>query len=219
MHPFIAILLLALQTLDPLGSWLVAHYPIREQAPLSTGAAADFRSGSILADPDFLQRTYSNQKYARIWSACLLTHEAVHLREKTTREELPNAFTYICLDRLGAPAWMKDHIYGTLQDAVMLDGAAGLQLAATSKRPQPGATVTVTARLVDNYERPVSIAGHPVAWTALGGGTLETYVTPTDEDGRATVRFRAGQEPGRSHVILASSGRTLKGSVTLTIAP
>lgn len=49
----------------------------------------------------------------------MLVHEAVHLRETTRREDIPNAFSYICLDRLGAPRWMRDHLYQVMMDQML----------------------------------------------------------------------------------------------------
>lgn len=120
MGAFIVGLLLLLGSFDPLGSWLVQQYPIQVRQGLPTGAAADLQNRTILVDPDFMARVYKNPDHARIWSSCLLVHESVHLRENTAREDLPNAFTYVCLDRLGAPLWMKDHLYQLLKNQVIV---------------------------------------------------------------------------------------------------
>ena len=111
-------LLLMLIHFDPLGSRIVEQYRIEVRQPLETGAAADVANHTILVDPVVLQDFYKSPKLAVIWSSCMLVHEAVHVREQTQREDLPNAFTYICLDRLGAPRWMKDHVYRILQGQV-----------------------------------------------------------------------------------------------------
>jgi len=119
MSIFIAGLLLLLASLDPLGSWLVKQYAVEERAPLTTGAVADFQRQTIVVDPEFLEQAYRDPKYAKVWASCILVHEAIHLRENTTREEIPNAFTYVCLDRLGAPAWMKDYVYQKIQATIV----------------------------------------------------------------------------------------------------
>jgi len=81
----------------------------------ATGAAADFTTRSILADPRFLSAVYKDPQHSRVWSSCMLVHEAVHLKENTRREDIPNVFAYMCLDRLGAPGWMKDYLYGLIE--------------------------------------------------------------------------------------------------------
>ena len=118
MSAFLMGLLMLLASFDPLGFQLVGLYPKEARSALLTGAAADFRAHTILVDEGFLASVHKDPKHSQIWASCVLVHEAVHLRENSPREDIPNAFAYVCLDRLGAPSWMKDHLYETMRSQV-----------------------------------------------------------------------------------------------------
>ena len=119
--------LLMVSSFDPLGSWMVKQYPMETRTALATGAAADSRTHSIL-DAGFLENVYKDPKFTQTWASCIPVHEAVHLRESTKREDIPNEYAYRCLDRMGAPWWMKDYLYKQIQDP--MSGYADPQTAA-----------------------------------------------------------------------------------------
>ena len=61
------------------------------------------------------QIVIDTSQYPSEYLACLLVHEAAHLtfKDDSTRglEEVPYLYEYVCLDRLGAPQWLKDDRY------------------------------------------------------------------------------------------------------------
>ena len=71
-------------------------------------------SKAVACDPFTIQKNISDKKQAPIWMACLLVHESVHMRNLDSTEEYPLTRQYVCLDRLGAPQWMKDWVYQRL---------------------------------------------------------------------------------------------------------
>lgn len=121
MSIFLALLIALLSLRDPVGSSLV-HNKIVIERPVANsdgGHAVAYRATKqIVFDSGYYAKLYANPEWSRIWASCTLVHEAAHLEYDTAAEAQPLLFQYVCLDRNGAPGWMKDHIYGLLKEEV-----------------------------------------------------------------------------------------------------
>ena len=109
----LVLLLSILGSLDPNGWAWASYYPIIEVENLERGAQANMVKHQIEFDDNFFYNIY-NEEERNVWGACVLVHEAVHLRYNTYEEDIPLARQYVCLDRLGAPESMKDWVYSRL---------------------------------------------------------------------------------------------------------
>jgi adhesin/invasin len=91
-------------------------------------------------------------------------------------------------------------------DAPVPPEPSGYLLTADDTRPPPGATVLVTAQLVDSDGEPVALAGRAVSWVVQGGGSLSATRSFTDLEGAARVSLRAASIAGTTHTVTASDG-------------
>lgn len=108
---------------DPVSLAVVqpAQASIREESPIVRGGVSylgwfDFRTGAISIDLPAIRRMYAGFEpgAADKYAACLAVHEAVHRELGNASHRLPLLHQYVCLDRMGAPWWMKDVVYQQL---------------------------------------------------------------------------------------------------------
>ena len=119
--PTVATLLALLLALDPMGYAWATQYQIREESPLVRNGHRYLGWGQWGTDqgiridiPWVWGHTALSEKDRRDQAACVLPHEAAHIRFRTASEEIPLLYTYVCLDRVGASQWLKDAIYQQL---------------------------------------------------------------------------------------------------------
>ena len=125
----IALLLFYLQLLDPY------HYQLMQAAPapIDKSLPGEYLGWSmrtprhpaneIAIDTSKLEKwgrgpkgEWVNPRDQVVYGACTLAHEVTHFRYGSGHE-LPYLHEYVCLDRLGAPQWLKDSTYRRLQGA------------------------------------------------------------------------------------------------------
>ncbi|MBI4498303.1 MAG: carboxypeptidase regulatory-like domain-containing protein [Chloroflexi bacterium] len=92
---------------------------------------------------------------------------------------------------------------------------------ASTTRPIPGSTVTLSAQLAEANNTPIKTAGITVNWSlAVAGGSLSSATSTTNSNGIATVVLTTTADAGRSYDITASStiaGQQVSGtSPTIT---
>lgn len=124
MTPLIVALSLFLSANDPFGwslyQWFQARTyevsPIvRDRQQYSCYTSWNPREeAKIECDFNILKKLLGDSILFNQWTACVLVHEAIHARYRVSSEELPLVYQYVCLDRVGAPQWMKDQVYERL---------------------------------------------------------------------------------------------------------
>mgnify|MGYP001566350881 FL=1 len=122
---FIGLILALLATLsfsDPLGRHLVGSYEIVEGTYEELLGYTFAHDNHIYLNVQWiLQRIREDGGVQNTYAvgACVLVHEAVHLRTAAQfphgDEELPMLYQYVCLDRLGASVESKQNVYNAIQ--------------------------------------------------------------------------------------------------------
>lgn len=119
MTALLLALLAWLAAQDPLNAHWVRQAPVRVESPIvREGVRYDgwgnWRPDYIALDLPFILSQGIAEHQQRIWAACVLAHEAQHVRLRTAGHELPHLYQYVCLDRLGATGGMKQVVYDRL---------------------------------------------------------------------------------------------------------
>ena len=116
-------LLLALLTWllnqDPLNAFWVKQVPVRVESPIirdgkQYDAWGNWSPNYIAIDLPGIMAKGTAEHQQRIWAACLLAHEAQHVRLRTPYHERAYLYQYVCLDRLGATEGMKQALYNLM---------------------------------------------------------------------------------------------------------
>ena len=128
--PTIAFLLAFLAQMDPVGWYFTVNYPIKQQSPIIVGGAtyggyATWSPNQITIDTPSIFASGMSYQDNVAWAACLLTHEAAHIRHRTAYHEVPLAMQYVCLDRAGAPPTLKNHVYEQMQREIIPPSSDG----------------------------------------------------------------------------------------------
>ena len=84
--------------------------------------------------------------------------------------------------------------------------------------PAAGATVTISAQVVDAGGNAIALPGQTVTWSSTNGGSFASSSTTTNASGIATVAFTTSTVVGTSHTITAATG-SVTGSTTVTTVP
>ena len=107
---------------DPVSHALVSSYrnAIREESPIIRAGVQydgwyDGHTGAISIDWPRIRALLPREDDARAVAACLAVHEAVHRELGDASHRLPLLHQYVCLDRMGAPEWIKDMAYWQLE--------------------------------------------------------------------------------------------------------
>lgn len=119
--PALAVLLYILSIMDPLSGFHASHYPLRDESPIIREGRQYAGWGNWAPDYMSLDRPYIwRQPWSEndriVYAACMLSHEAQHVRLRTASEEVPLLYQYVCLERLGASQGLKDDVYRQLLD-------------------------------------------------------------------------------------------------------
>ncbi|MGH7654366.1 MAG: invasin domain 3-containing protein [Gemmatimonadaceae bacterium] len=102
--------------------------------------------------------------------------------------------------------------HGTTEPVVTPHTPVGYAVTASTQAPVAGASVTISAILVDSVGQPVANTGRTVTWSATGaGGNFAAPTSATDGTGKATVQFTTGATVA-TYVITATDNSALKGS-------
>ncbi|HEX8212012.1 MAG TPA: invasin domain 3-containing protein [Longimicrobium sp.] len=78
--------------------------------------------------------------------------------------------------------------------------------------PVAGATVTITAQLVDANGNAVPVANRTVTWSSTNGGSFATPTSQTMSTGEATVVFTTSTTAGTVHTVTATDGDGVTGT-------
>ncbi len=109
---------------------------------------------------------------------------------------------------------------GTLSKTFTATGTFGaaskLIVTAGPDTPAPGAAVTVSAQIADQYGNAVSSGSQTIGWSR-SGGTLSATSSSTDSSGIATTTFTPGTTAGATYTITASRSGLTSGSDTVTV--
>jgi len=119
MSEFLVAAFLLLAAADPVGFGMASAYPVTESATPINGhrAYASWPPYRYSVQTAWFEEAYPGP-YNRMALACTLAHEGAHLHFRTSNETVPLMQQYICLDRVGAPQVLKDHVYGELKRAL-----------------------------------------------------------------------------------------------------
>ena len=125
---WLAGILALLLSLDPVGSYLTRLYPehinVASPIPQSPGAFGyvEWDTRQVWVDPEAIYRwgPYLTQHDLDAIAACALVHESAHLRFPRREHEIAMIYGYMCLDRLGASAQVKDHVYRQIEATVVV---------------------------------------------------------------------------------------------------
>jgi hypothetical protein len=111
---WILAVLLWLSTGDLLGALLVSPYAssIVVSSPLRTpNAMAETDGHTIWIDRGAIETIPGGPEGAMTVAACSLVHEAAHIRYPGLGHEVAYLWGYVCLERMGAPKWLRDGVY------------------------------------------------------------------------------------------------------------
>ena len=120
-------ILTLLLLLDPLNALFVGQYGIVEQSPIFAPDRSR-RFGMSHWNPPYIAIDLplindwpvpGGKEDHRVWAACVLAHEAAHLRFQARTEDIPLAMQYVCLDRLGAAWYLKQMVYQQMLEAIV----------------------------------------------------------------------------------------------------
>jgi len=107
----IPLLMSILLVLDPFGHGIANHYNIVAVSPLYWQGVR--LAGMATWNPPLIHLDVE-EAGTPTFAACVIVHEAAHLKWRTSGEELPLLYQYVCLDRLGASWWEKSIVYERL---------------------------------------------------------------------------------------------------------
>lgn len=85
-------------------------------------------------------------------------------------------------------------------------------VSASNYDPAVNSSITITAQLLDEDNKPLSLSGRIVTWSSTNGGTFSSPASTTDNTGKAEINFITGSIAGTVHKITATD----QGSVTGT---
>ena len=112
--------MILLLNFDPVGHYWASQYPVKIETPIVREGKQYWGWGNW--GPDYIAIDLpgiSNSGWSLndriVIAMCLLPHEAMHVRNKSAREEVPLLAQYVCSDRAGASWALKDEIYRQLK--------------------------------------------------------------------------------------------------------
>jgi hypothetical protein len=106
----------------------------------------------------------------------------------------------------------ENHLRGVFSSIDIGPGAPfGYAVRPSSSTPAIGATISLTAQLVDKYGNPSPIGGRVVTWYVDGNGEFASPASTTDSYGLATVNFHVGTDASRWYNFLAKDDQGIYG--------